>query len=189
MAFMHDGFSTIISVWTNGQPINLKEREVQPPDLDGGGEIDTTTMRNVRWRTKAPKSLWTLGDLTVQVQYDPIAYQQLLPWVNVITYFTVVFPTGQWIGFYGWIDKFTPPSHKEGEFPVAELKVHCSNTDANGNEWAPHYEDAPGGWGAEDNPFESAGAGGHSAGFGGGGGGGEGGSGGLSSSAPNMVGD
>lgn len=144
--FLHDGFQTWIGFPDLAPNIALvmKEREVQPPDMDGGGEIETSTMRNTRWRTKAPKSLITLGDVTLQVQYDPSLYNDILALINVNTRVEIKFPDTSTLTFYGWVDKFTPPSHKEGEFPVAEIKVHCSNVHAGtGAEQAPVYAIAP----------------------------------------------
>jgi hypothetical protein len=118
----------------------LREREVQPPGLDGGGEVDTTTMLNARWRTKQPKHLITLTDIRAQCQYDPIVYQTLVQGVlNVNQQIRIVFPDGHTVTFWGWLDKATPPSHKEGEFPLMEVMVHCSNQDNNGVEQAPVY--------------------------------------------------
>jgi hypothetical protein len=134
MPFLKDGYQTLILITANPF-VRFREREVQPPDLDGGGEIDITTMRNVRWRTKYPKSLITGGDTVLQVNYDPRIYSQILSVLNVNTVVDLFFPDSSAIAFWGWVDKFTPVSLKEGEFPLAELRLHCSNRDNAGN-WA-----------------------------------------------------
>lgn len=117
-----DGFRTLVT-FSLRPGIFLREREVTPPELDGGAPIDTTTMRNLRWRTQASRSLLTLGELVLQCQYDPFVYAQLIADMQVNQLITVTFPDGALLAFYGWINKFTPPSHKEGEFPVAEVRI------------------------------------------------------------------
>lgn len=144
--YLTDGFQTWIR-FNLAPGVLLKEREVQPPDVDGGGEIDTSTMRNSYWRTKQPKSLRTLGDMTVQASYDPLTYSTVVSkLLNKNNTIQVLFPAiGGVVGgarsgtltFWGWLDKFTPASLKEGEFPMAELKVHCSNQNGGGSEVAP----------------------------------------------------
>jgi hypothetical protein len=138
MSYLTDGFPTLIR-FSRNPAVLLKEREVQPPDLDGGGEIDTTTMRNNTWRSKYPKSLITAGDCTLQVNYDPKLYSDILAMINKNQSIMVRFSDGSGIQFYGWIDKFTPASLKEGDFPMAEVKIHCSNMDAAGVEVGPIY--------------------------------------------------
>lgn len=138
--FLVDGFKTVVT-FTSFPGILLREREVHPPELDANGEIDTTTMLNSRMRTRAAKSLVTMGKLMMTCQYDPAIYLTMtaLPAVppalpatggamGVVTSITVRFPDGTTISFLGWINKFTPSSHKEGEFPLSEVEVIPSNT-------------------------------------------------------------
>jgi len=49
MVMLRDGFKTIITI--TGVSGTFEEIEVSPPELDAGGSIDQTTMRNTRWRT------------------------------------------------------------------------------------------------------------------------------------------
>lgn len=144
--FLVDGFSTVVTF--SGLPgIFLREREVTPPELDAGGEIDTSTMLNSRMRTRAAKSLATLGKVTMMCQYDPFVYSQLATWLGVVQVITVVFPDGFEMSFPGWVDKFTPPSHKEGDFPLATVEIIPSNTNQTpvsataANDVLPDFED------------------------------------------------
>ena len=128
MPMLVDGYSTLITVAVGSIFAILREKEVQPIGVDGGGGIDTTTMRNVRMRTKAPKALVTLDDMTFHAQYDPTAYSTI---VNVIMQkvglISIVFPDGSVVSFQGWLDKFKPGSNKEGEFPTAECTIIAGN--------------------------------------------------------------
>jgi hypothetical protein len=56
---LDDGHSTIF-MFSEAPTIKLFEKEVTPPGMTSGGPIDTTTMRNVAWRTMTPRSLKTL---------------------------------------------------------------------------------------------------------------------------------
>lgn len=141
MAYLTDGFKTIIA-FTALPGILFKEKEVQPPDADGGGEVDTTTMRNTKYRTRQPKHLITMGDITLHVQYDSSVYslaQLINGLLNVNNTIVITFPDTHTLTVWGWVDKFTPASLKEGDFPMAEVKIHCSNQDNAGVEQAPAY--------------------------------------------------
>jgi len=146
MAFLTDGYQTLISfsAFPVFVPQSVKEKEVQPPDLDGMGEIDTTTMRNLRFRTKQPKHLITLGDVKLRVQYDPQAYSEIVDNIlNTNAQWTITFPDASTLTFYAWLDKFVPDSLKEGEFPLADIIIHCSNSDNCSNEKAPIFVAGP----------------------------------------------
>ncbi len=155
MSLLTDGFRTTVAF----QNFNLflataREREVQPSGLDGGGPIDTVTMRNRDWRSTAPKSLISLSEGTLQVQYDPFAYVMITAAMLINQKVNFWFPDGSAISLYGWLDKFTPVSHKEGEFPLAEIKIHPSNINLNGLEEGPYYRaSAAAAWVAMARPF------------------------------------
>lgn len=136
MAFIWDGFSTIIAVSLN-PAILFREKEVQPGALDSGGPIDTTTMRNVTLRTQGPKSLVTIGEMVCQVNYDPAVRGQIFAMLGLNQTITITYPDGSVEAFRGVIDKFTPASLREGEFPLAELRIFATNRLANGAEQAP----------------------------------------------------
>jgi hypothetical protein len=141
MAFLTDGYQTIVGFSALSGAFNsaLKEKEVQPPSVDGGGMVDTTTMVNNRWRTRQPKRLMTLDDMKLQVSYDPIIYSLVVGNINKNGIIIVNFPDGSTLAFWGWVDKMVPQALKEGEFPLAELTIHCGNQDNSNNEQAPVY--------------------------------------------------
>lgn len=149
--YLNDGFSTLVVINFDHSNISLtlREREVQPPALDTGGPIEITTMRNKYMRTFAAKQLVSLGILKITCQYDPKIYFDLLTRVTdnfsagepppgrptntrlrigANAQITVVFPDAQLLTFRGYIDKITPPSHKEGEFPLMEVEIVPTNT-------------------------------------------------------------
>lgn len=120
--YLVDGYRTTVT-FSLRPGIFLREREVQPPSIDTGGPIDTTVMANVRGRTAASKSLVSVGEVVMQCQYDPFVYSHIIADAGANQIITITFPDGATKVFYGFIDKFTPPSHKEGEFPVAEVRI------------------------------------------------------------------
>lgn len=146
MAILHDGHNTRISIAL--QPgafgadgvaaVVFIEKEVTPPALDGGGEINITAMRNIEFRTKSPKYLLSLGNLNAKVRYDAIAYAvgNIRGVMNTNTSITLSFPGLGNLGvtdpvrvltFQGWLNKFAPESLKEGEDPLADIEIIPSN--------------------------------------------------------------
>lgn len=137
MSVMTDGFKTLITF--PGAGVTLFEKEVTPPNVDGGGPNDTSTMRNTAWRTQQPKKLKKMEKATAKVAYDARFYDTTVAQVNVNQVIVITFPDTHTLTFYGWLDKFTPDAIKEGEQPTAEIEICCSNQDNNGVEVAPVY--------------------------------------------------
>jgi hypothetical protein len=138
MSYLTDGFSTQIS-FQNFPNLHFKEKEVQPPGMQGGGANDTTTMRNTRWRTKMPKKLIEMQDASLKVAYDPVMYQDCVSALQVNQQIVCLFPDGHNLTFWGWLDEFTPDSLKEGEQPTATIKIVCGNMNNSFVEVAPTY--------------------------------------------------
>ena len=135
---LDDGFSTIIT-FENLPLVKLFEKEVTPPGYTAGGPIETTTMRNTAYRTSAPRQLKSLSPVSATVAYATEAVESIWGQIGVNQLITVTFPDGSTIAFYGWIEEFTPSSHKEGEQPTAKLTVQTGMRDPNGDEVAPLY--------------------------------------------------
>lgn len=143
MAFIYDGYSTQIGLYDNSNnllTVFMRIKTVTPPELDGGGPLDTADMTNRRMRTQAPKSLLTSGPMKCSVFWDPFIYSQFLQapaagYLQRNVKMILKFPDNSGLSFWGWVDKFTPPEHKEGEEPMADLTVlpsHRTNANANG---------------------------------------------------------
>ena len=142
MAFLNDGHSTTYE-FSVAPSVLFREKEVTPPGIDGGGPNDTTTMRNVEWRTRQPKALKTLTESAVTVSYDPAVYDDILAMINVNQLITLTFSDGSTLAFWGWFNNFTPGACVEGEQPTADCTVVPSNQDSNSDEVAPVYAAAP----------------------------------------------
>jgi len=138
MPRIDDGFSTRITFSSNPS-VKLYEKDVSPPGIDGGGEVDTTTMRNTTWRTRNPKKLKSLSESSFTAAYDPTVYSQLVAMINVNQQITITFPDAKTLVFWGWLNSFKPASLKEGEQPTAECQIIPSNQNSSGVETAPTY--------------------------------------------------
>lgn len=121
MARLDDGYSSRITF--AGYSFTLYEKSVKPPSIEGGGAIDTTTMHNSVWRTKAPKSLKTMGNVTFRAAYDNSVQSDIQTAVNDNVLITVKWPDDTFIQFYGFIDVFDPAELVEGEQPEANVTV------------------------------------------------------------------
>lgn len=136
--FLQDGFKTLITFAMNGA-VKLKEREVTPPGLTGGGAINTSTMRNNTMVTKSPKSLMDTKGIALQCNYDPAVYNDIKSMLLENQQITVTFPDNSKIIVWGWIEEFQPTGLKEGDFPIADVKIELSNVNGSGAETAPVY--------------------------------------------------
>jgi hypothetical protein len=142
MAIMKDGFSTIYS-FSLDSSVLFEEKEVTPPGVSGGGENDVSTMRNITWRTKAPKGLISLSESSTTVVYDPAVLDEIVAMENVNQEITITFPDSSTWVFWGWIDEFTPGANVEGEQPTADITIIPSNMNDSDVETAPVYAAAP----------------------------------------------
>lgn len=135
---LDDGFSTLIGL-ANLPTVKIFEKAVTPPGMQAGGAINTTTMRNIAFRTSAPKQLKTLTQVTTTVAFATAAIPDIQSQIGVVQLITVSYPDGSTLAFYGWIDEFMPGSFSEGEQPTATLTVHPTMRDLDGEEHAPVY--------------------------------------------------
>ena len=131
-----DGFPTVITFDKNPS-VKFFEKEVTPPSVDGGGANDITTMHNTAYRTNAPKRLKTLGSVKLSAAYDTSVYKDIMAMLQINQKITITFSDNSTVVFYGWIDKFTPGSIKEGAQPLADVEIACSNMNESGVEVGP----------------------------------------------------
>lgn len=135
-----DGFKTVYTI--AGITAKFDEISVQPPEMDSGGEIDQTSMRNTKWRTSAGKQLIKLGPMTAKVKYEPATYPQIQAILGVTKLITITWPDGATLAFYGFVDKFTPDELVEGTRPEASMTIIPTMQTAVVVETAPAYTSA-----------------------------------------------
>lgn len=142
MAVLNEGFKTLIS-FALAPSIAIKEKTLTPPSMEAGGENDTTTMRNTRWRTRQPKKLVTAGNMSGTCAYDPVVYSDIVAMIGVNQLITITFSDNSTLQIWGWLDAFTPNEVTEGSQPTAGYTIIPSNQDNTGAEVAPVYAAAP----------------------------------------------
>jgi len=109
--------------------IELWEKDVKPPSLDGGEPVEQTTQHNVLWETMAPRSLIKMGPVTFKAAYDPNMYNSLLALINVETTCTETFPDGSTLAYYGFLNKVEPEDVTIGKQPEVNVTVIVTNWD------------------------------------------------------------
>lgn len=131
--FLRDGFSSLIT-FANDTDIDLWEKTVKPPGLDGGEKVETSTMHSIAYRTFGPRELITMTPASMLCAYDPIVYDQIVAIINDETTITVTFADGSTLAFYGYLQKFEPTDCAEGSQPEATVTIEVTNTDY-ANSW------------------------------------------------------
>lgn len=127
---LEDGFSTKLA-FARDPDVNLWEKTVTPPGVDGGDEIELTTMHNTVWRTFTPRNLKTLTEVSATCGYDPQVYSEIINnLVNQEGAITCHFPDGSKISFYGYLKMFEPSENQEGEMPEADVTIVATNYDS-----------------------------------------------------------
>ena len=125
--------------------MQIWEKTVKPPGIDGGDPIPQTTMHNDKWRTFAPKRLLTLTEVSGKAGYDPHVYPGLIAMINLPCSVTVHFPDNAQISFYGFLQKVEVDEHEEGVMPELNYTIGITNWDyTNFVEAGPLYTDASG---------------------------------------------
>lgn len=147
-AKLDDGFRTLIVLELDPN-IGLWERSVQPPGMDGGALVETETMHNTTWRTRATRFLKTMTEGQGKAGYNPAAFASIVAQINVNQSITIRFPDYSHYAFWGAITKFIPDALEEGKFPEASITISPTNTDNDGHEQGPVYL-APSGTGTYD---------------------------------------
>jgi hypothetical protein len=135
---LDDGFSTTIEL-ENIPTVKLFEKEITPPQISAGGPINTTTMRNLAWRTASPKKLKNMGPINTTCAYATSAIPVLFAQIGVNQRMTISYPDGSWLRIWGWLEEFTPAAFTEGEQPTATVVFQPSMHDDDGVEVAPEY--------------------------------------------------
>ncbi len=126
--FLKDGYQTLVTIG-NDATLEIWEKSVTPPGLDGGEPVETSTMHNTTYRTMGSRTLITLTPITFTAAYDPEMYDTLLAVINAETTITVTFPDGSTLAFYGYVQKVEPGELVDGTQPEVTVTVQPTNQD------------------------------------------------------------
>lgn len=132
---LKDGFRSLVTFALDTN-IELWEKQVTPPGLDGGDSVEQTTMHNQTYRTFAPRSLRTLTEMKFTAAYDPQIYVSVLAAINREDTITVAFKDGSTVCFFGYLKNFEPGELVEGTQPEATCTIVPTNIDSSGVEQA-----------------------------------------------------
>lgn len=107
------------------------EKQVTPPEVDGGPEIDTTNMRRSVWRTRWHSALKNLMPFTYTGAYDPNMYNQAIDsLINQNGEITIWLPDNTTISFWGYLQKITPATNEnDSKQPEVTVTVVPTNWD------------------------------------------------------------
>jgi hypothetical protein len=117
-----DGYQSLLGIANLGS-VNIEIISINLPGINGGGEIDLTTMSNAAYRTRGSKSLKSMDTITATVAYSTDAYEDILGEVNTVQLFTITNPDTTTLALYGWMDTFVPSAYEEGSRPTATLTI------------------------------------------------------------------
>lgn len=125
---LEDGFPTKIANKTDAT-IEFWERTVKPVGYDGGDLIDISTMHNTLYKTKVPRTLIDVTESVINALYDPELYTTILNILNLNDEWTLHFPDGSTVDFWGALRVFDPQENAEGEPPNANITIEPTNWD------------------------------------------------------------
>jgi hypothetical protein len=146
-AALKDGYGIAMTFGTgesstdhSGITLSVDPNSITPPGAAGGDAIGTTTHSNSAWQTKSPQSLLEAMDGAFTAAYDPDAWDDIVALINDNVLITFVFPDGESVAVYGYVQSFVPNAFVPGEMPTAECVVVITNRNHNtGLEVAPAY--------------------------------------------------
>lgn len=122
MGLLEDGFPTTFT-FAMDATVTVKEVEVTPFGVEGGGEKNMTNMRNTKWRTALPKRLMKMTPASVVVEYAAADLPKIRAMVNKNQLLTIMHEDGSGEAVFGWVDEFKPGAHTEGEVPTADMTL------------------------------------------------------------------
>ena len=126
---LREGFPALIT-FTRNPTIQFQEKEITPPDFDGGDMIDQTTMFNTRYSTGAPQTLIDVGEISVTAAYDPACIAQIISdLLNQEGSCNIRWRDGSTLSLYAYIGKFELKDLQRGEQPEIDLTIYVTNVD------------------------------------------------------------
>jgi hypothetical protein len=143
-----DGFKALITI-ALAPNFEFWESSITPPGYDGGDPVDTTTMHNNTVRTKAPRDLIDMPDMTTSGLFNAAIYTSIRAIINKPTTITITWPDQSTLAFYGFVRVFAPGDLTEGGRMEGTITITVTNQDpTTGAEELPVYTAPPVGGGA-----------------------------------------
>jgi hypothetical protein len=138
-----DGFKALLTI-ALAPNFEFWESSITPPGYDGGDPVDTTTMHNNTVRTKAPRDLIDMTDMTSTGLFNASIYTTIRAIINKPTTITIAWPDLSTLAFYGFVRVFAPGDLTEGGRMEGTITVTVTNQDpTTGAEELPVYTPPP----------------------------------------------
>ena len=128
---LENGYKTLIGFELDAD-VGLEEETVKPPGFDGGGPINTSTMRNDLLESQAPKGLYRITPSNSRCAYKTGSIPKLQNMMNKKQIITYTYPNGAKLAVWGWLDKVEPDENSHGTQPKVRLTIEKSMRDRNG---------------------------------------------------------
>ena len=107
------------------------EKDVKPPEVDQGDMIEVTTQHAVEWEQFAARVLSKLGDTETTAGWHPNLYPQIFAIKGKPATWTIIFPNGATLAFFGVLQTATPQDMSKGKYPEIKIKIAATNRDHN----------------------------------------------------------
>lgn len=125
---LENGYQSLITFAADAN-VELWEKNVTPPGVDGGDAINITTQHNQDVVTKHPNSLYEVMDGQSTCAYARILYTAIKSLINVNTTITYRFSDGGTVAVFGYLKSFTPNGMERGGQPEATIVIVHTNID------------------------------------------------------------
>jgi hypothetical protein len=122
------GYQAVIA-WHSVTNLAVFEKTLQPPALDGGDPIMTTTQLNENYESKAPQRLRGHGDGVVVAAYDPHVFSTLEGLINVPDSITWGWPDGSAVAYWSYLRKVEFTAMEKGSQPEMTLTIVVTDWD------------------------------------------------------------
>lgn len=125
---LDNGYQSVVG-FSLAPNLAIFEKSIQPPAMDGGDPIPTSTMMNTIYETKAPQCLVDFDDAVIVAAYDPDVLSDLFNMLNTPQASSFAYPDGSYYTVWGYIRRVEPSPLVKGEQPELTLTWVTTNWD------------------------------------------------------------
>lgn len=122
------GYQSLV-VFNSIPNLAIFEKTVQPPSVNGGDPIQTSTMLNEFCETKAPQRLVGDDDGIVVAAYDPAVLSTLRQITNVPDSVTFAYPDGSAEVYWAYLKSAVKSPMQKDQQPEMTLTIVVTNWD------------------------------------------------------------
>lgn len=123
-----NGFGSMV-VFQLAPSLDIFEKSVQPPAMDGGDKIDTTTHLNSVYESSKPQCLVSHDDAVVIAAYDPAVLSTIEDMINEEQSISFLYPDGSAYVVWGYLKRAEPSPLVKGVQPEITLTIVVTDWD------------------------------------------------------------